>query len=163
MNNFINEYFGHGSELSIIQMCFRATVVFFVALIIIRVSGMRSFSNRSAFDIIISIMLGAILSRAVVGANPFIPTCLAGLSISIIHRILGMLSVQHDFVGRFIKGSSVCLYDNEIFNYKNMLMSGISKKDIMEEVHEKLNKEGLDNVHKIYMERSGKISIIKNK
>ncbi len=41
------------------------------------------------------------------------------------------------------------------------MSSGISKKDIMEEVHEKMNDESLDKIKKIYMERSGKISIIK--
>lgn len=161
MKHIITEYFGHGSDLDITQMCFRATLVFFVALIIIKVSGMRSFSNRSAFDIIISIMLGAILSRAVVGANPFIPTCIAGLTIGAIHRVLAILSVQNDYLGRLIKGAAVPLYENEIYHHRNMMKTGISKKDILEEVHEKLNVETLGEVKKIYMERSGKISIIK--
>lgn len=159
--NIINELFGHGSDLTILQICFRAALIFFVALLLIRVSGMRSFSNKSAFDIIITIMLGAILSRAVVGANPFVPTCLAGLTLSIIHRSLGYFSVHHDILGKIIKGNSVCLYDDSGFNFKHMLSTGISKKDIMEEVHQQMHKEVLDEILKIYMERSGKISIIK--
>jgi uncharacterized membrane protein YcaP (DUF421 family) len=158
----IDQLFGkHGQDLSALQMGCRALVMFFVTLIIIRISGMRSFGKKSAFDSIIVIMLGAILSRVVVGSSAFLPTVVAGLVFAVVHRLLAWLSVQHDNIGALIKGKSISLYSRGEFNKRNMLLSTISHKDIMEEVHEQLNQATLDNIEQIFMERSGKISIIK--
>jgi uncharacterized membrane protein YcaP (DUF421 family) len=161
MKDALDTLFGHGSGLNALQMGCRAFVMFFIALLIIRVSGMRSFGKKSAFDSIIVIMLGAILSRAVVGADAFLPIVASGFVLAIIHRILGWLSVEHNLIGRFVKGSAVCLYKEGKFNRRNMLLSSISFKDIMEEVRVQLNEASLDNVEEVFMERSGQISIVK--
>jgi len=48
--------FGEGKELTLIQMCARGVVVFFIALILIRISGRRSFGMHMPLDNIISII-----------------------------------------------------------------------------------------------------------
>lgn len=149
------------NNLSVLQMSSRTIVLFFITIIIIRISGMRSFGKKSSFDSIIAIMLGAVLSRAIVGANPFFPIVASGLLLGIIHRFIGWLTVKSDTIGKLIKGTSVCLYTNNSINHKNMLLTGISYKDIMEEVHAQLNKDNFDEIEEIFMERTGKISIIK--
>ena len=124
---------------------------------------MRSFGQKSAFDSTIVIMLGAVLSRAVVGANPFFSIVASGFILGIIHRCIALLGVKSDAFGRLIKGRARCLYDNGKMNRVNMFATGISRKDIMEEVHSQLNQDTLDNVQQVFMERSGQISIIKKK
>jgi uncharacterized membrane protein YcaP (DUF421 family) len=42
--------FGEGRELNALQMAVRAMVVFFCCLVLIRISGRRSFGQRSPFD-----------------------------------------------------------------------------------------------------------------
>jgi len=58
-------------------MCRLAAVVFILAYLLICVSGRRSFALRSPLDNIIVILLGAVFSRAVVGASPFLPAMAA--------------------------------------------------------------------------------------
>jgi hypothetical protein len=69
--------FGSGQDLDSLQMAARAAVAFIGALVCIRISGRRSFGQRSPFDYVVAILLGATLSRVIVGASPAIPTMAA--------------------------------------------------------------------------------------
>ncbi|WP_353506635.1 hypothetical protein [Variovorax flavidus] len=68
---WIRWFFGEGSDLETWQMAAQAVVTFFIALLLIRASGRRSFRQHTPFDACVTVPLGAALSRAVVGASPF--------------------------------------------------------------------------------------------
>ena len=159
----INELFGHGTNLNILQMSVRAVTIFFVALILIRFTGMRVFGIKSAFDTCIIIMLGAVLARAVVGASPFIPTIVASTALVIVHKIIANISVSNQAISHLVKGKPLSLYKNGMLNNKNMKRCSLSHGDIMEEIRLTLNQNTIENIDEIFMERTGKISMLKNK
>lgn len=159
----IHELFGQGSDLNIIQMSLRAIIIFFIAFMLIRFTGMRVFGIKSAFDICITIILGAVLARAIVGASPFFPTIMASLAVVTVHRIIAVVSVNNQKVSHFFKGRPVSLYKEGKLNDKNLRRCLLSFGDIMEEVRISLNQNSLDNIEEIFMERTGKISVIGKK
>jgi len=161
MNDLIITLFGEGKDLNALQMGSRSFVMFFVTLALIKLAGMRAFGQKSAFDAIIVIMLGAILSRAVAGASPFFATIVAGTVLAGIHRLLAMATVHNDTIGSLVKGKKMLLFSNGKVMEKNMRYCSISVKDLLEDVRLNLNETSFDHVEKIYMERSGKISVIK--
>ena len=161
MSELILKLFGEGKELNALQMGDRAFVMFFVTLILIRIAGMRAFGQKSAFDMIIVIMLGAILSRGVTGASAFVPTLVAGSVLAIVHRLLALISIYNETIGALIKGSKTILFTKNKVIKGNMIKCSISYKDLQEEVRLILNETTMDNVDEIFMERSGKISVIK--
>ncbi len=122
---------------------------------------MRAFGQKSAFDSTIVIILGAVLSRAVVGVSAFVPTVCAGLTLALVHRLLAIITVYSDKIGRVIKGEKTMLYRENKILEKNMFGCSISLKDIQEELRLNMQQDDLHNVKEIIMERSGKISIIK--
>jgi len=161
--DIIDEFFGHGTDLNSLQMCVRATVIFFVTLVLIRFTGMRVFGIKTAFDTCIIIMLVAVLSRAVVGASPFIPTILASATLVIIHKIIARLSVSNQSISHIVKGKPLSIYKNGILNEKNLKRCSLSFGDVMEEVRLNLNDNSLENIEEIFMERTGEISVIEKK
>ncbi len=161
MSEVMYKLFGEGKELNALQMADRAFVMFFITLILIRIAGMRAFGQKSAFDMIIVIMLGAILSRAVTGASAFFPTVVAGFVLAVVHRLLALISIYNETIGSIIKGSKTILFRNNKVIKKNMMNCCVSYKDLQEEVRLILNETTMDNVEEIFMERSGKISIVK--
>src|SRR5258708_2274464 len=101
--------FGEGKDLSTMQMCARAVVIYFIALIMLRISGRRTFGKKTAFDNTIAIILGAILSRAVVGASEFVPTVACSLALVLLHRCLAWVSLRSKTVKHLLQGASISL------------------------------------------------------
>jgi len=158
----IHTLFGEGKELNELQMACRALVIFFVTLALIRIAGMRSFGMKSAFDNIIVIMLGAIMSRPVVGASAFFPTIVAGLVIAVVHRLLAWISMYNKAINHTIRGSFYNLYRNGAFNEAVLKKCNLTEDEVMEEVRASLHDNKLEKVSEINMERSGRLSILKS-
>jgi uncharacterized membrane protein YcaP (DUF421 family) len=156
-----DEFFGRGNDLTVLQMSVRAVFMFFVTLILIRLSGMRTFGKNSAFDIIISIMLGAVLSRGIVGASSFGGSVAASSALVIIHRLLGWLSVKSISIDNIIKGESRILYKNGEIQWKKMERSSVSLNELKESVRQEINEDNFDNVDCIYIDSNGRISVVK--
>src|ERR671921_427065 len=112
MSELMYKLFGEGRDLNALQMSCRAIVMFFICLLLIRIAGRRSFGAKTAFDNIIALMLGAILSRAVVGVSPFFPTVTASLVLVSVYRLFAFLSVNNDSLSHFLKGKEMSLYRN---------------------------------------------------
>ena len=161
--HLIDIFFGHGKDLNCLQMSCRAILVFFISLVLIRIAGARTFGKRSAFDNVIIILLGSVLSRGVAGASPFIPTMVACLVLVLVHWLLARLSFRSDRVGRWIKGEEASLYAGGKENSSNMKVANMSQKDLLEGIRQKINENGFEGVAEIFIERNGEISIIKRK
>jgi uncharacterized membrane protein YcaP (DUF421 family) len=160
MDIFI-QLFGEDEQLTSFQMGLRALVIFIIAIALLRLSGRRAFGIHSPFDHVISILLGAILSRAVVGASPFVPVITASCVIVLLYRAFGWMSVKSDTFGRIIKGDSVLIYKEGKWLHDNMRACMITEKDFMESIRTEGNSASIEEVKLAYIERNGRISIVK--
>lgn len=159
--NLLEELFGSGKDLSSLQMGCRALVIFFITLILIRLAGMRAFGKKSAFDNIIVIMLGAILSRAVTGVSPFLPIVTASLVLVLIHRLLAWVSLYNETISRIAKGESRSLYKDGQINRKNMKRSLLEDSELLEGARQQANVNSLDKIEEIFIEGTGHVSVVK--
>jgi uncharacterized membrane protein YcaP (DUF421 family) len=153
--------FGEGDDLTVTQMSLRGIVIFSFALALIRISGRRSFGFKSPVDNIITMMLGAVLSRAVVGASPFFPVLVTSFLIVFLHRCLGWLITRRPGMRKFLEGEKILLYENGIFIENNLKRALLCRDDIMTGVRTAASTEDLTGIEKIYMEYNGKITIIR--
>jgi uncharacterized membrane protein YcaP (DUF421 family) len=95
---------GEGRELTAAQMCIRAIIIFIVTLLLIRLSGRRSFGMRSPFDNVISILLGAVLSRAITGSSPFFAVIISCTLITAVHRGCAWICLYSKRFDELVKG-----------------------------------------------------------
>jgi len=160
MDLFI-QIFGAGKELNTLQVCTRGFVIFFIALLLIRLSGRRSFALRTPLDNIISILLGAVLSRAVTGASAFVPVISVCFLIVLLHRFFTWVLVRNKKIRELCEGKKILLFENGVFIQHNLTNALVSKEDILQAMRISLLSEDFVKVEKIYMERNGKISIVK--
>lgn len=152
--------FGEGKDLDALQMSARAGVAFLCTLVLIRISGRRSFGQRSSFDYVVAILLGATLSRFIVGASPALSTIIASLTLVLLHRVLGWLCVRSGFIDRLLGGSARCVYRDGKFDDAQMSAALITREDVYETARDKLHATTLEKVEAALLERNGQISII---
>jgi uncharacterized membrane protein YcaP (DUF421 family) len=157
----IIKIFGEGKDLTMLQMSARAFVVYLIALVLIHISGQRTFGKKSAFDTTIAIILGAVLSRAIVGASPFLSTIAGSLTLVLIHRVLGLIILHNKTAGKLLKGEKIILYQDGTVHEVNLRKCLMTHDDLMSDVRLKANDNSLENIREIYMENSGELSVIK--
>ncbi|KXU86591.1 hypothetical protein CI15_19365 [Paraburkholderia monticola] len=152
--------FGEGRSLDPLQMGLRSIVVFVIALVLIRVSGRRSFGQRSPFDSVVVILLGATLSRAIVGASPFIATVVASFAIVACHRMLAWACMRSRRFERLVGGAEREVFSNGQFNANEMHAALVTRTDVEESVRQKTGSRSMDDVAAAILERNGEVSVI---
>ena len=153
--------FGSGTELGAAQMAVRALAVFVIALVMIRLSGRRSFGQHTPFDACTTVLLGAVLSRAVVGASPFGATTAAGFALVLMHRVVAWLSVHFYWFDRLVSGNERVLIDQGEMDSQAMEKALISKRDLGEAIRRKFGTGGLHEIDRAVLERDGTVSLKK--
>ncbi len=162
MEEFLDTLLGIGSDsLTWWQMAVRAVIVFIAALLIMRIGNKRIFGKQTAFDIVLGIIYGSILSRAITGNSPFWPTLAAALTLVLLHRFLAFLAYNTSgFFGPFIKGNPVCLIKDGEVQQDELKKHNLTDNDLQEA----LRVGGVTDAKDVaygYLERSGDISIVK--
>lgn len=162
MEMFFDIAFGiHGEDLTWWQMSVRAVVVFFVALVILRIGNHRIFGKNSAFDIVLGIIYGSVLSRAITGNSPFIPTLVAALVLVLLHKALATVAYHSSFgFGDFIKGEGVKLVEDGNLKRDALRKNSVTENDLEEALRKSGTEADLSRIKSAYLERSGKISVI---
>lgn len=155
--------FGRGTELAIWQMAARALIVFFIALLLIRASGRRSFGQHTPFDACVTVLLGAVLSRAVVGASPFWATVAAGAALVLVHRVLSLATGYWPGVEDLVTGREVVVIEDGQLDRRSMRRALLTERNLEEAVRQKLGSPDFARVALALLERDGKITIIGTK
>src|SRR5689334_7925522 len=140
----IETLFGEGQDLTPLQMCCRAFVIYLIGLLYIRLAGKRAFGKISTFDNLIAITLGAVLSRAIVGVSPFFSVVACCLMLVLLHRLVAWISMRSQKIGTIIKGKAQPLFKNGQVVEDNLRKNLISHHDLMEGVRIHLNVNSLD-------------------
>ncbi len=150
-----------GQTITDVQMTTRAILMFFAALALLRLSGPRTFGGSAAFDLVVKIMLGSVLSRAVVAASSFTGTLLACLAFVLLHRVLAWGSFHYEWIDKIVKGQVFVLYEKGQVRSDQLRSLNLNEKDVLEGLHENGNIASLDKAETVYLERDGSISVVK--
>jgi uncharacterized membrane protein YcaP (DUF421 family) len=160
----IKELFGLEAErLDAYQMAARTIIVFFMALIFVRVAGIRTFGKKSSFDQVTTLILGTLMGNAIFAAKaPFFPLLLASLIFMLLHRLVAWITYRSHKLGNIIKGEPYLLVKEGTLQQNNLKKLFITKEDIEESLRLTGNKPTISNIKISYLERSGNISFVKN-
>jgi len=146
--------------LNVWQVMVRAAVVYPVGIAFVRLAEKRFIGKFTAFDVIMGILIGSILSRAITDASAFFSSLAAGLTLVVLHYLFAVLSFRSDRFGDLVKGSARTLVKNGQILWRAMRSGHISEKDLMSALRENAQVNDVAHVELARLERSGNISVI---
>jgi uncharacterized membrane protein YcaP (DUF421 family) len=158
MSSLVDTLFGSGSDLSALQMSLRTVAVFSMTLGFIRIAGRSSFGQHRPFDACTTVLLGSVLSRAVVGASPFWPTMCAGAVIVVMHRAIALVSLYWPSFEVAVAGRERELVRRGRTVRDQMRKGLVTQRDLDEAVRKKVGAAGAP-LERAVLERDGVITV----
>jgi uncharacterized membrane protein YcaP (DUF421 family) len=151
---------GTGRDLDALQMSTRAFVIFFIAIGLLRLSGRRSFARHTAFDNVVTIIIGTVLGRPVYGASPFWPVVAASTVFVVIHRLLGLASAKVPALDWVFKGKSFVLWREGQLDERAMTRHELSVRDLDAAARMQRHRARHEDVREIQLEANGELSVV---
>jgi uncharacterized membrane protein YcaP (DUF421 family) len=148
-------------NLTLGNMAARCVVVFIVAVIIGRLADRRALGGNAAFDVMLGVILGSVLSRGINGQASFFPTLGVGVVLVLLHRVLAVVAYRFHFISCLVKGRDRLLVRNGVCDDAAMREFDVTRDDLLENLRMDGNVADLKEVLEARLERNGRISVIK--
>ena len=148
------------TQLSSGQMIVRAVVVYLAVLMMIRVGEKRLLGKSTAFDVVLSVILGSMASRAINGAAPFFPTLAAGIALVALHFVFAAIAFRSPWFNLLVKGDSRLLVKDGQILWNAMRASHIGEKELMAAIRTNAQITDLQEVKSARLELNGAISVV---
>lgn len=148
------------SDVNAMQMALRTMIIYAILLVLIRLGSKRFLSQATAFDVIVGIMLGSIMSRTINGSAPLVPTLLAGAVLIGLHWMLAFLASRTNWFGSAVKGEPVLLIKDGQIQQQGLRETGMSTHDLEQALRLQAQETDPAKIKLAYLERSGSVSVI---
>lgn len=142
------------------QMSSRGLICFVLAMVLIRGTGKRIFGKNTALDIMVSIIIGSNISRAITGNAPFFPTLITTVLVVVLHNTLAYMAWRYPSISNYLKGrGSQLICDGEEIT-EELQAKRIGPGDLEEAMRLQGLDPDLSKIRYAYLERNGELSII---
>lgn len=157
----LDTLFGLTGPLAWWQECARAVLVFAYGLVMIRLAGRRVFGKWAALDIIVSIIAGSNLSRALTGGADLFGTLAATTLLMALHWVLARLVARFRWLSHLLEGAPTVIAEQGQVDIGRLHRHAVSRADLTEALHA-AGVEDMTAVRLVVLEPSGKISVLKD-
>ena len=146
------------------QSVFRAAAVYFILLLVFRVSGNRSIGQITAFDFVLLLIISEAIQQAMITTdysitNAFvIVVTLVGLDI-----MMSLWKQRSEKVARILDGLPVLVIENGKPHHDRMQKERVDEADILQAAREKHGLERMDQIKHAVVEASGGITVVPKK
>jgi uncharacterized membrane protein YcaP (DUF421 family) len=141
MKPFLDQIFGLQGGSNVWQMAMRAAVIYLMSVLLIRAgSDKRLMGKHAPFDMILAIIFGSVMSRAVNGSAPFFQTIGVGAVFVLLHWIFSVWAFRSRAMRALLQGRPLVLVRDGEIQRKNLDKALITDEELKEalRIHGKL-------------------------
>jgi uncharacterized membrane protein YcaP (DUF421 family) len=149
------------NNLEFSHMAWRALMVFSFAILLARIAARRFLGHIAGFDVMMAIILGSVLSRAINGQAAFFPTLGAAVFLVFLHHVLAAVAYKSHWFSKLVKGSAQVLVRDGKPNERELRRARITADDLDESLRLNGNVVDMQEVGEARLERSGTISVVR--
>ncbi|MHA6346019.1 DUF421 domain-containing protein [Roseivivax sp. CAU 1761] len=140
-------------------MSLRAALIFVFAVVLLRLLPRKSLANTSVIDVMLTVLLGSSLSRALTGNAPLGPTLVASLVLGLLWIAFSWLAVRNETLSFLLKGRPI-----EVIRDGEVLVDALRRAQMgRRDLEQSLRRQGYrrpEEVKRAFIERNGAISVI---
>lgn len=150
-------------ELTLTHVLARTFVVFFYVLVLLRVAKRRFLAQKDPLDILLTILLASIISRAINGSAPFTTSLASGLLLVLLHRVLARVCWGSPLIERFVRGRvDVLVRDGEV-QRAALDRHALSEQDFAADLRLEGGTNDPSSLACARLERNGRVSVEKKR
>lgn len=151
-----------GGVISLWQMLARAGIVFWYGILLLRVASPRIFSKATPVDIVLSVIIGSILSRAITGDAPLWGVMATAALLVALHAIVMYAANKWRPVANVVKGKPRVLIEDGEIHVREKTRGVIGDRDLMAAIRS-AGGERIEDVKLATLERGGEIEVVLKK
>lgn len=154
-------FLAKGSDLDPVLIIPRTLIVFIVAIIFVRLANKRFIAQASAMDLVMAVVMGSLLSRAINGGATLLSSLVAGAVMVALQRLFAYWSCRSKWFETLVKGTHQVLVRQGVIDRDQMRRHNITDDELKFEMRLHALTEDLKQVRLAVLERSGEISVVK--
>ena len=138
----------------------RAVVVYCFLLFIFRVSGRRTLSQITDFDLILMLIISEAAQQGLSGENfSLTNSFIIIITLAVLDIVFSLVTVRMPFVAKIVEGVPMVIVENGKPLKDRMLWARIADSDVLNAARERHGILRMDQIEYAVLERSGGISI----
>lgn len=139
----------------------RATAVYVVLIICVRVAGRRTIGQATTFDMLLMLIISEAVSEALTNGDPsFARAVTLVVTLIGLNMAVSLLKCKSRAIDRLLEGDAVVLVRDGVPQRKQMRRIRVDEEDLREAARQEQGLADVADVALATLERSGHISIV---
>lgn len=138
----------------------RATFVYFLLLLVVRILGKREIGNTSAFDLIVALILGEVVDEIIYGDVTVLQGVVAIGVVALWHLVNAWASFKSKFIDRLTGAPPTVVVKNGEIQRKDLARERLNEEELFSELR-MMGVEDVKEVKRATLEPNGTISVLK--
>jgi uncharacterized membrane protein YcaP (DUF421 family) len=147
-------------QLTLVSILVRVTVMYVIALVLMRLLGKPSIGDLSSMDFVVTTILGDAFDTIIFGEKPILTGMVYFVTIALLHMLVSYLASRSDPVFRLINSPARLMIQNGMPQGDGMQMERMRPEDIAWNLRE-CGEDQLSNVKAAWLENNGKLSVVR--